>query len=64
MKDHVKLDSLKGIPALRFFDRLDGYVRGVRDMAQFAKDLRMQEAIEAEGGAAAPKQSAPMSQEE
>ena len=43
-----KMDPLKGIPIIRFCDRLDGYVAGVQAMASLAKDLRIKEAIEAE----------------
>ncbi len=41
------LDPIKGLPVLRFCDRLDGFLAGVQAAVAMAKELRMKEAIEA-----------------
>ncbi len=59
------MDPIKGIPVLRFCDRLDGYAAGFAAGAQamlaVAKDLRVREAQEAD---ARPMPEQAKSQEE
>ncbi len=42
------LDPIKGMPVMRFCDRLDGFMAGVQAAVAVAKDLRIKEAVEAD----------------
>jgi hypothetical protein len=57
------LEPTKGIPVLRFCDRLDGFLAGVQAAVAAAKDLRVKEAVEAEGAALTPPRQGEAQQE-
>lgn len=46
MSEPIKLDPSKGIPVVRFCDRLDGFLAGVQAAVETAKQLRMREAAD------------------